>query len=228
MSEQAKVMLAIPSYKLVPAVAFHSIMMSLLENTNKKLLTWVGMKTHLYVTQARNELAAEAIKAWKDEKVTHVWWVDDDMMLPKGCLEKLLSHDKPVVSGLYYGRDLRPIAYELDPFRIMEREEVQPSGLQEVDGTGFGCVLMQVDVLNAMVMNYGPCLFQTPVRRDEGKKSTGEVGEDVFFCELLKDMGVPVYVDCDLVVPHIGMMGINRVLAEVVDTGDRVFVHKKV
>ena len=225
---QPKVMMAIPSYKLVPAVSFHRMMMSLLENQQKRLITWVGMKTHLYVTQARNELAEEAVKAYKDGKVTHIWFLDDDMMPLEGTLEKLLSHDLPVVSGLYYGRDLRPIMYELEPFRIMERNEVQEHGLQQVDGVGFGCILIRADVLQAMTINYGAHLFQTPVRYDEEKDRTGEVGEDVYFCELLADMGVPVYVDVDLDVPHIAQMGINRTLAEVVDYNNGVFVKEKV
>jgi len=220
---EAKVMLAIPSYKSCPAHAFQSIVMAILENINKGLLKRIGMKTFLYVTQARNELAKTAIEAYHRGEITHVWWVDDDMMLPEGCLERLLSYDEPAVSGLYYGRGLQPIAYELEPFRYLRRDEILRKGLLQVDGVGFGCFLLRADILDAVAINYGSYMFQTPVREKEDG-SRAEMGEDVFFCQLLKEMDVPIYVDCGLVVPHVGDVAINRVLAEVVDAEEGMFV----
>ena len=74
-------------------------------------------------------------------------------MPPNGLLQ-LLSHNEPIVGGLYYRRhpEVFPEVFRLKnevQFSPMQRSEIGP-GLQEVDGLGGGCLLVHRRVFESL------------------------------------------------------------------------------
>jgi hypothetical protein len=104
--------------------------------------------------------------------------------------------------------DLRVRAGTIDP--VQYRLDIPDEGLVRVGGVGFGCFLMEIKILEDMYQEFGTNQwFQTPPNMP-GLDYPGEVGEDVFFCQRLGEMGVPVFVDCGADCGHVRYFDINR------------------
>lgn len=74
-------------------------------------------------------------KALKDKEVTHLWFVEEDMGLPKGVLKKMLQADAPIVACDY------PI-----PPKPSATVFYDPS--KQAYFTGTGCLLVKREVFN--------------------------------------------------------------------------------
>lgn len=149
-----------------------------------------------YLDAARNLLVTYALDL--PTHPTHIFWMDDDMLVPPDAVARLLAHDLPVVGGLYHQRaaPFRPVAYREAGGRSVELIDLpdRPFGLLEVDGMGLGCCLVRLDLYLRMVdAGYGPRWH----RVDEG------VGEDITFFRAVREMGVKVFLDCDLRCGHV-------------------------
>jgi hypothetical protein len=70
-------------------------------------------------------------------------------------------------------------------------------GLEAVDATGFGCLLMQTDVVETL---------GRPWFRHGLNDGGGDVGEDIMLCRGLQRAGYTIWIDHDLSkqVGHIG------------------------
>lgn len=157
-----------------------------------------------YVHTARQELAEIALKYDTD----FVLWLDSDMRFPKDALARLLMHNEDVVGINYSTRGVPPqfvaIADSANGVRLVTAPE--STGLEQTEAIGFGCVLMRAAVLRRLADHHdtkekGPWFFY---RWREDTQTM--VGEDVYFAELLKEVGVDIYVDHDLskACAHIG------------------------
>jgi len=215
--DEPKVMLLVPLYRTIPSSSVASLLDVVSEVSNDGLYGGIAMQVDIFISDARNLLAKAAVDAWLRGEATHALWIDQDMTFPRGTLKKLLAHEVPVVSGLYYGRELIPVVFEFDP--IIRIPEIPESGLAQVDGTGFGCLLMEIGILHKMAETYGTLAwFQTP---HEGN-SVIHTGEDVFFFKRLKVMGIPAYLDCDIHLDHIASVAINHDLVTIIRNAEGV------
>lgn len=143
-------------------------------------------------------------------KADYCLMVDSDMCeIPKEALVRLLSHEKSFVGALYFGKQppFVPIASRRANdghyTSIVDFEKEEPhNGLLQVDGMGFGLVLISMSMLEAIdkIRNGRPRF-----RMQDNK------GEDYYFCELVKEAGYSVYVDVELSIGHRGMYtyGVN-------------------
>lgn len=127
-----------------------------------------------------------------------VLFVDDDHILPQNALERLMAHRVPVVGALFVTKKPPHIPtakyrHANDDWRGITVDEIVAGGLRAVDGIGMGCTLIQREVLEAV----GDPWFQGNQLR------AGQLGEDLWFCGQARDKGFPVYVDCDLRIPHL-------------------------
>jgi len=237
---QPKFMIGTLSYRAVYPVAHASMMAMAVTCPNVTDLLCV-LDTYLHC--ARNKIANEAIKAYRRGTATHLLWLDDDMIFPHyvetkredgtstkvHLAQKLWAHKQPVVSAVYYkADDAKPI--------IMDEEctflnTVPTTGLIRAGVVGFGCVLMDIKVLVDMKKRYQDELFQMPlipglpVLDEEGNRKVDEdgvpvlgesrtIGEDLFFCRRLQEMGIPLHVDCDVQCGHVKLEVIDRVSHE--------------
>lgn len=172
------------------------------------------------VYDARNQITKYALDKGGFD---YVLWLDSDMTFGPDLMEKLLADMEPedgpkrqAVSGLCFGR--RP------PFKpcIYKSLDVQQQGqmiypkaevyldyprdqLFDVAACGFACVMMRMDVLEAMGI-YGVPFF--PI---------GGLGEDLTFCWRAQKLDIKFHCDSRLKIGHIMRIHVDE------DFRDNVF-----
>jgi hypothetical protein len=151
-----------------------------------------------YIDTARNLLVTYAIDV--ETNPTHIFWMDDDMIVPSDAVARLLAHDKPIVGGLYHQRaaPFKPVAYMRDENSERGVQMItlpdNPSGLVQVDGLGLGATLVDIRIYKDMVGAFSDVWWH--------QVSTGR-GEDIHFFARCAEMGVDVFLDCDLRCGHV-------------------------
>lgn len=145
---------------------------------------------------------------------THLLFLDTDMSFPKGTLHQLLSHGKPMVAVNYSRKaleggttaSLRPDPNDPDPLNRVKGTPLfttdASSGLQEAWRVGFGVCLIEMETVKKIK---GPPWFNMRFRTDGAAGGEYE-GEDWFFCSLLEEAEIPIFIDHDLSkrVGHVG------------------------
>lgn len=143
------------------------------------------------VDQIRNLIADWALK------FDYLWAVDSDMSFPPDTLKRLLEHDKDVVSGLYIQR--KPGQHILEIYRQgrnVPYADIKGLGLIEVDGCGFGCVLVKSEVIRAI--GYPQFVYKSAIDH------RNTVSEDTYFCLKAKEKGYKVWADTSILCNHHG------------------------
>ncbi len=191
-----KILIAIPTMDMVPMGFAQSLAM-----LNKVGTCVVDSVVGSLIYDARNTLAAHAIKMEAD----YIMWFDSDMIFQADTLERLmkdLDEGRDIVGGLYFRRSspFSPVAFEeleidMKQFRAIKSQgyEGELTGIHEVAGVGFGCVLMKTDVIVDCLAKYGTVF--API---------GSVGEDLSFCWRARELGYKIYLDCDIKCGHVG------------------------
>lgn len=155
------------------------------------------------VHSARNDILRAILQQQPERAVTHVFFLDDDILLPPGGLLQLLrdsqEHDLPIVSGLYImrGEPHLPVVYRRHPpsGRHVQITSFCP-GLQEVDAVGAGCLLIRMDVIRAL--------------EAEGQRKghywfdyLPPFSEDLSFCVRARAAGFRLALDADVKCGHL-------------------------
>ena len=146
--------------------------------------------------------------------------MDSDVIPPEDIIERLLSHKKNVVSGLYFGvfnvdrtQKIEPIAWKHltkeefkevkdkllsehvkrreDIRRHLTKEEIGSEELQEVIIPSPGCMLVSRDVFKRI--KYG--ILDIP-----DKFITGD---DIYFCRKVREAGIKLYCDPTIKCEHL-------------------------
>jgi hypothetical protein len=148
------------------------------------------------VDQVRNLIASWALN------YDYLFAVDYDISFPPDTLAKLLSHDKPMVTGLYIQRIPGQKALEL--YRLAPNGgHIRPllheltNELEPVDGCGFGCVLIKTEVLKAV--GYPQFVYHPALRMED------TLSEDVDFCNKVRKLGYDMWADTTVRCGHHGM-----------------------
>jgi hypothetical protein len=182
------------AYDLARAVGFH------VANTRDRVVLYTSSGTLL--SSQRQDLARDAVKA----KCTHTLWLDTDMRFPKNTISRLLAHDTDIVAANYAKRrsPTEPISAKLRDDAMEESKvyrvytEADSTGLEEVDYTGMGVMLVKSHVYEKMQEPWFAIPWNETVK--------DFMGEDVFFCRRARDSGFKTYIDHDLSkeIAHIG------------------------
>lgn len=157
---------------------------------------------------------------------THILFLDSDMRFPRNTLVRLLSHGVPIVGANYPTRrhPPKPVTFRSDK-TDKERvyTELDSTGLEEVDSTGFGVMLIDMDVFRNLPEPWFSFEWRTPQHM---------VGEDVYFARKARaELGIPTLIDHDLskLVKHIGSFEysmtdalVARDVAEEAETGPEI------
>ena len=125
-----------------------------------------------------------------EKKATHIFFVDSDMYFPSDTLERLLKHDKEIVTVEYNRRKL-PLESVTTPLK--ERSETE---LYKAGGIGAGCLLIKLSVFEKIKKPW--FVFG----RD--KKGKVVIGEDVWFANTARDAGIDSWIDPTISVKHVG------------------------
>lgn len=144
----------------------------------------------------------------KDDKFTHLLMLDSDHFHPKDIVERLarwIEHEEgpQVISALNYQRKApyRPAAFFFDgPQYGLLHISTWPQGLVKLDAVGASALLVAREVFERLPEPWFEFHY---LPMPDGAKPRF-IGEDIWFCKKLKDIGVPVYVDTMTTCPHMG------------------------
>lgn len=189
-----------PVYGHIPPACVISCEQLIAFNVAKRLFVNVDHTLGTYIDVGRNMLVTKALA--HPNKVTHLLFVDQDMVVPLTAPARLAAHGKQVVGGAYFLKTVpfTPVAYNFTPdFEMLPR--LPHRKLAKVGGVGMGCTLIDMSVFRDMQKHFGDDLwFHT----------SNVMGEDVWFCDRLGSMGIPVYLDRTVSCTHVGDVGISE------------------
>ena len=163
--------------------------------------------TSSLIYDSRNHLAGKAV----NEGFDRILWLDSDMRFGPDLMERLsadLDEGREMASGVYFARKapFEPVFYNYvgpdrigrpssTPYRDYPRDTIF-----EVEGVGFGAVMMKTDLIRRVYEANG----KRPFSPEQG------YGEDLTFCRGVRKLGVSIWVDSRVKLDHIGFMPINE------------------
>lgn len=151
--------------------------------------------TQTYIARNRNIIT----KKFLEENIDYAFWIDSDILVPKDSIEKMISLDKDIVSGLYvrdHGGDIEPVAYiSPKPKKYIPLSTVHDS-VFEVDAVGFGCVLIKREVFEEIERPW----FEYDSKID--------MGEDINFCMKAKEVGFSIFLEPTIKATHLMTRGL--------------------
>jgi len=197
-SGKLKIAVAMVSHESVP-VTFAYDLASMYGYTAAMMDDNCELSIHLvsgtYVHAARQQM----LENLKDDH-THILWLDTDMRFPSDALLQLLVRDVPVVGINYAKREIptdyvaiKRIAKDENDRSVRLVTDDSKGGLEEVEAIGFGLTLMRTSSLVNL-----PSLDERPWFWFEWLPGRRQMGEDVYFCKLLRELGERIFVDHDL------------------------------
>lgn len=209
MTNDKKILIAIPSMDYV-ASGFAGSLATLAKVGECK----ISFICSSLIYDARNKLAAQAIESEAD----YILWLDSDMTFKPDTLIRLLKdiedNNLDIVSALYFRRShpYSPVAFSkfdfVDNEAVFENYTGELSGLHKVEGVGFGCLLMDTQVVFDVFGKYGDCF--SPIAK---------VGEDLSFLWKARQLGYETYLDCDIKCGHVGHVVVSQGFYEAVSGG---------
>lgn len=164
---------------------------------NKVDDTQIDLLTGSLVYVSRERLADLAIA----KKADYVLWLDSDMVFSPELLQDLIDSNKDMVAGLCFRRrpPFTPVIYKKIRFGQTPEEHVNEeyldypkNSLFEVDGVGFGAVLVRTDVIRAVKERYGNAF--------EPMKG---YGEDLTFCIRARMCGYQIWCNSSVKLGHV-------------------------
>lgn len=184
-----RLLIAIPCMDSMPYLFVDSLtnLVRRLEHESVNFEVKIEGGTLIYL--ARDSLVKYAMA----NEFTHILWLDSDMTFDNDIFEKLLSHNKDFVCGLYQSRhaENRPVMFK--DLGRSERYSEYPDELFPIEACGFACVLMKTHLAAKIMSEYGSCFMPSLF-----------YGEDLEFCNKLLKHGYEMYSDPNAKVGHIG------------------------
>lgn len=182
-------------------------------NVREQKIQLMNRRTSMLV-QSREDAFREGI----DMGATHMLMLDSDMIFPEDTLHRLIAHNRTFVGANYVRKCLPsvPVTASIDGRLCFT--DPHSTGLEAVMHLGLGVCLLRMDedVKTLPVPRF-------PMNWNEELQCYS--GEDVHFGKLLREVGIPSYVDHDLSldVKHVGTLAYDHSLVgEVVWEGDDV------
>jgi|688.fasta_scaffold00357_12 FkbM family methyltransferase len=193
-----KILIAIPTARNIEPETFKSIYDQIIpEDYQTTFQYFYGYR----VDQVRNLIADWAVKGYD-----YLWAVDADMAFAPDTLQKLLSHNKDVVTGIYRQRKPEQIleVYENNNtggVNHIPYYKIQNRGVVEIAACGFGCVLVKSEVFRSI--GYPQFMYYPALDHSH------TISEDIDFCRKAKDKGFTIWADTSIVCSHIGQTHFN-------------------
>lgn len=152
------------------------------------------------IDEMRNNIVRGAIQAGN----THLIMMDVDQCYHTQTITKLLAHKLPVVGALVYRRypPFDPLMLKGTMLKYQTIMEWEPESLVEVEATGTGCLLFDMQVFHKM---------PAPWFRARREPKTGQpIGEDIGFCADLRAAGYRIFVDTSIPAGHLSQIQITE------------------
>lgn len=166
------------------------------------------------IDKVRNGLVFQALES----DCTHILMMDTDQSYPPDTIDRLVHHAENGLDivGLRVHRRYPPFdplllkrapAHANYTYETMPMAEWSGKELVEVDATGCGCLLINLQVFERIEPPWFELHTDQP---DHG--AVRSVGEDVYFCEKAKAAGFRIFVDVSMEVGHIASMLVTKEL----------------
>lgn len=197
-----KILIAVPTFETIHNETFKSIW-NLDQGDHMIAFDYIGGYD---VATARNHIAQRSL----DLGVDYVLMVDNDVVLPRDALLKLLEDAHEVNLGFYAHRDRDNIYrgktcicklkdengkeyyhYPLESeYSAAELKALADAGETkiEVHGGGMGCALIKTDVFRTATYPWFDWV-------NYGDNNRGMLSEDLYFCSVCRAFGYKIYSD---------------------------------
>lgn len=145
---------------------------------------------------ARNEIVRSAL----DANVDWVFFLDTDVSCPPDIIPRLLAHNLPIVTGVYYTRapPIEPaIWHEIAPSG-KRAISFNPGQMVECDFIGMGCCLIHTSVFKNLEKPH----FEWTLGFEDPKNPGTGRSEDFDFCKKARNRGYKIYADTSLICKH--------------------------
>lgn len=144
-----------------------------------------------YIHDSRNRIVEVA----KEEKATHLMFIDNDMQFPPDGVMRLLKHDKDIVCGAYRmkARDMNG-TIKMIKNGVYENVENPPETLFMCDAAPTGFMMINMKIFDKIGFPY----FYTCYANEN------LMGEDVYFCGKAKEAGFEIWCDGTIKLGHVG------------------------
>jgi len=153
------------------------------------------------VDTLRNNIVCKA----QQVGASHLIMMDVDMVYHPKTIMNLLARRLPIVGALCFRR--------YPPFDSLMLRGNQKMGylsvddwekdeLVEVDATGAGCIMYDMKVFEKMPFPW--------FKFREDPDSGAFIGEDIGFCQDLKDAGYKIFVDTSIPCDHLTLLAVNE------------------
>lgn len=139
-----------------------------------------------------------AHNALKNPDVTHLYFMDYDVVPPNGTLQKLLSYDLPIVAGVY------PMKSNVWSFKLnsnsnwCSRNGSLPDKLFEATAVGGSTLLVKRGVFEKLEQPY----FKIVYRAVDDNGCCYDEGEDEYFSRIARETGYKLIVDPTIICKH--------------------------
>lgn len=145
------------------------------------------------VADAQNLIIEKALEGGYD----YVFFVEDDNLIPRDALVKLLHHKAEVVGGIYYRKYL-----PLETAGMHYDKDGHPASIEYTIGDvihdtlvlPMGCTLIKTSVFEKM---------EKPYFKEATVKGRPALTSDTYICQKLRDSGVDIITDTSVQVLHI-------------------------
>jgi hypothetical protein len=201
-SNPIKLFLAVPVYQDMPE-QFSRAIWNLFGNFQGEIKT----QGDSLITRARNRLSADFLESG----CSHCLWIDCDITPTVQDVERIISHDLPIVGGVYplkvNGIPQWPVT-----FLLPELPPRRENGLQQVRYLGAGFFCVQRRVFERIIETHGPeiayrCPLTGRTEYDFWRPFVHKgvyLSEDYGFCEVAGRLGFEVYADWGTTLGHTG------------------------
>ena len=132
------------------------------------------------------------------EGATHLLFIDDDMTFPETIVDSFLASGVPVIAANCCRKSPDALVYTAVGFDGNQIESKGKTGITEVAQVGTGIMMIDLEA----VKHIKPPHFAVPWMEERKKYC----GEDLFFCDKLREAGVKIFIDHDVSnkVGHVG------------------------
>lgn len=228
------ILVAIPTPEKTYADFALGNLQDIIHYTHTRFPDWKITTSYHYGTrtdQNRNFILQEALK---DESISYILWLDEDMLYPKEIIERYfdtlsIGQTIDVIGCLYFKRayPYDPIAYELSgekmkPYRTILPSTFREDTIYEVDGIGYGGMMVRRGVYEALGeqkwTHYG-ANFHLPFDAED------HLTHDLVFCQDVKALGFSIKLHGGVRPGH--LMNKPITIEDWRDATEKEFVFKK-
>lgn len=188
-----RILVAVPTFENILPDTFKSIYN--LDKTNDMIVDFDFVRGY-DCARARNIICNNAI----NKKYNYILMIDSDIIIPNYTLIKMLDDPKPVCLGCYPRKNTKTGVFEIfktDQQNYIDtynyNEIVGFSGKIEVKGGGFGCAMIDVNILKDL---------SRPLFKYVEYKNGTCLSEDNYFCSNARSAGYKIYAETDVICGH--------------------------